>query len=218
MLVLLHQYTESLGKDAKRAFLFNGACRQQNFTQFNLWILEIRDLLTCTVSVYSLWQLLKRRRRRSYVSFVLNVQSLETNWNLFFSWETHHPQTPTHKWHFFPSLGNLLCMPVYAIWTLYPFFLWCHEEGTTTSLLFIISGSFKMSLSGILSVQITPKLFFFFSFQDLRLVVIAVDVACGGGANLSLTNGLMITSEEALFPCVQEWARRSSRSEISLNR
>lgn len=110
MLVLLHQYTESLGKDANRAFLFNGVCQQQNFTQFNLWILEIRDLLTCTVSVYSLWQLLKRRRRRSYVSFVLNVQSLETNWNLFFSWETHHPQTPTHKWHFFPSLGNLLCM------------------------------------------------------------------------------------------------------------
>lgn len=39
-----------------------------------------------------------------------------------------------------------------------------------------------MSLPGILSVQITKKFFFpFFPFQDSGLVVIAVDVACGGG-------------------------------------
>lgn len=40
-----------------------------------------------------------------------------------------------------------------------------------------------MSLPGILSVQITKKIFFFpfFPFQDSGLVIIAVDVACGGG-------------------------------------
>lgn len=39
-----------------------------------------------------------------------------------------------------------------------------------------------MSLPGILSVQITKNIFFpFFPFQDSGLVVIAVDVACGGG-------------------------------------
>lgn len=73
-----------------------------------------------------------------------------------------------------------------------------------------------MNLPGILSAQITCK--FCFPFQDLRLVVIANDVACGGEGNRNLTNGLMIASEEALFPCVQEWVRRSSRSELSLNR
>lgn len=73
-----------------------------------------------------------------------------------------------------------------------------------------------MSLPGIPFVQIPHKLLVFFFF--FCPVVMAVDAACGGGGNLNLTNCLMITSEEALLPCVQQWARRSSRSELSLNR
>lgn len=48
----------------------------------------------------------------------------------------------------------------------------------------------------------------FLVFQNLRPAVIAVDAARGGGGSLNLTNGWVITSEEALFPCVQEWAKR----------
>lgn len=126
----------------------------------------------------------------------------------FFPPDKHTRQkTPPHNWH--SSLGYLSCTPAFPIWTL-SFFLPISRRRHCD-----VSIRIYYRLTITLCAQIPLFILFFWVF--LKFVSSSWCRCCWCSAWRQRKprpyKRWMITSEEALFPCVPEWARRKQEDE-----